>query len=277
MVNKEYLHLTPDKWQNLMPPSTSKNGWSFVSYVLDEEILATQRYLKELSWHLSSPYIIGISGSVAAGKTTFAKELKRHLEKENKKVEIVSTDNFLMSNAELEAKGLMDQKGFPVSINWGALITFLKKVKLGDESIPYRLYSHELSDLIPNQLGILKQIDILIIEGINILELPIGNGEIPSDYLDYSIYLDSDESNLENWYMERYHHMLNINSDNPDNFFYKWAHVDRKIADEFAKKVWIDVNIKNLHEYIAPTKVRANMIVTKNLDHTISAIDLKRI
>lgn len=276
-MNTEYLHLTPDKWQNLMPPSDSVDGWSFISYVLSKELLTNKISLEELNWRKPSPFIIGVSGSVAAGKSTFAQKLKQRLEKENKKIEIVSTDNFLMSNAELEEKGLMEEKGFPVSINWTALNKFLKNVKLGNYNIPYRLYSQELSDLIPNKLGVLKQTDILIIEGINILELPTNNGDIPSDYLNYAIYLDSDEKNLETWYLDRYHHMLELNRDNPDNFFYKWAHIDRKEADEFAKKVWLNVNIKNLHEYIAPTKMRADMIVTKALDHSISSIDLKQI
>lgn len=275
-MNSEYLHLTPDRWQNLMPPSNSLDGWSFISYVLNKELLAREISFKKLKWQNLSPYVIGISGSVAAGKSTFAQKLKQCLEKEDKQVEIVSTDNFLMSNAELEEKGLMEQKGFPASINWKALNNFLLNVKLGNNNIPYRLYSQELSDLIPNKLGTYKQADILIIEGINILELPKENGPIPSDYLDYAIYLDSDEKNLETWFMKRYHYLLELNRNNPDNFFYKWAHVDRKQADEFAKKVWFDVNIKNLHEFIAPTKVRANMIVTKALDHSISAIDLKQ-
>lgn len=276
-MNKEYLHLTPDKWENLMPPSSSKNSWSFINYVLNKELTVTRNALQEMNWRTPSPYIIGVSGSVAAGKTTFAQSLKENLEKEDRKVEIISTDNFLMSNAELTAKGLMDQKGFPVSINWNALNNFLKNVKLGNTKIPYRLYSHELSDLVPDKMGILHQTDILIVEGINILELPIDSGDIPSDYVDYAIYLDSSENNLETWYMERYHRMLDLNRNNPDNFFYKWAHTDRKKADEFAKSVWLRVNVKNLYEYIAPTKTRADMIVTKALDHSISAIDLKQI
>ncbi|QNQ81304.1 type I pantothenate kinase [Lactobacillus sp. PV034] len=276
-MNKEYLHLTPDEWESLMPPSSSKSGWAFINYVLNKEIVVQQNSLQELNWRISSPYIIGIAGSVAAGKTTFAQNLKANLEKEDRKVEIISTDSFLMSNAELTAKDLMDQKGFPISINWNALNNFLKNVKLGNTNIPYRLYSQERSDLVPDKVGILPQTDVLIVEGINILELPTNNGEMPSDYVDYAIYLDSSETNLEAWYLERYHRMLDLNRDNPDNFFYKWAHTDRQKADEFAKEVWLNVNIKNLHEYIAPTKKRADMIVTKSFDHSISAIDLKQI
>ena len=141
-----------------------------------------------------------------------------------------------MSNAELKAKNLMDQKGFPVSFNWDAFSTFLSSVKASKERVPYRLYSQEISDLVPNEVGSVEQPDVLVVEGINLLEVPPNGQAPPSDFLDYVIYLDASEEDLERWYLDRYHLMLEINRNNPDNYFYQWAHVSREQADIFAKK-----------------------------------------
>lgn len=170
----------------------------------------------------------------------------------------------------------MDQKGFPSSFNWDAFYTFLASVKAGKERVPYRLYSQEISDLVPNELGYVSVPDILVVEGINLLEVPPDGQAPPSDFFDYVIYLDASEDDLETWYLDRYHLMLEINRNNPDNFFYKWANVPLEQADNFAKRVWRDVNLKNLHDYIEPTKKRADMIIKKYGNHEISDMYIRK-
>lgn len=223
------------------------------------------------------PFIIGISGSVASGKSTFARKLKQELEMKypHKKIAVISADNFLKSNAELEAKNLMDQKGFPISFNWQALENFFEAVKNHYSKIPYRIYSHKLSDLVPDQVGTLEQVDILIIEGIYLLQNALTGITSPRNYLDSSIYLDTAEENLYQWYLARFHQMLKLNYNNPGNFFYSWAHKSLQEADEFAQDVWKKVNLKNLHQYIAPTKERADIIVEKTGSHHIEKILVK--
>ncbi|QNQ83149.1 type I pantothenate kinase [Lactobacillus sp. PV037] len=226
----------------------------------------------------TTPFIIGVSGAVASGKSTFATKLKQELEKKYplKKIEVVSADNFLKSNAELEEKGLMEQKGFPVSFNWNALANFFEAVKNHYPNIPYRIYSHELSDLVPNQVEVLEQVDILIIEGIYLLEDAPGETVSPRKYINFNFYLDTSEENLYCWYLERFHKMMDLNYNNPGNFFYSWAHRPRQEADKFAEEVWKKVNLKNLHSYIAPTKKRADVIVKKEKNHQIKEIMIKR-
>lgn len=224
-----------------------------------------------------APFIIGVSGSVASGKSTFAQELKRALERTypDKKIAVISADNFLKSNAELEAKGLMEQKGFPISFNWQALVNFFEALKKHYPKIPYRIYSHELSDLIPDQVGFLEEVDILIIEGIYLLQDAPAGIDAPRKYINSSIYLDTSEENLYQWYLERFHQMLKLNYHNPGNFFYSWAHKPIQEADNFALDVWNKVNLKNLHQYIAPTKERADIIVENNDKHKIERILIK--
>lgn len=225
----------------------------------------------------ANPFVIGVSGSVASGKSTFAQELKQKLKRiyPDKKIAIISADNFLKSNAELEAKGLMEQKGFPISFNWDSLENFFKALKSQHPKIPYRIYSHELSDLVPNKVSFLEPVDILIIEGIYLLQDAPAGIKSPREYINTSIYLDASEENLYQWYLDRFHQMLKLNYDNPGNFFYSWAHKPIHEADDFAQSVWKRINLKNLHQYIAPTKNNASIIVKKTSKHNIKKILVK--
>ena len=262
-----------------MPPS---DEWQFIVKILKMKAESLQQakklqedFLKQ-TWP-SAPLIISVAGSVSVGKSTFAAKLKQKLVEYNssKNVQVVSADSFLMSNDELKAKDLMDEKGFPSSFNWTTIAEFLTAIKTGKHHVPYYVYSHELSDL-SHEVKYVEQPDILIIEGINLLQKAPGDIASPSDYVDFRIYLDADKKDLEQWYMERFHEMLEINKDNPGNFFYKWAHKPRLEADEFAHGVWRAVNLKNLNEYIAPTRNRADMILKKNYDHSVGDIYLRK-
>lgn len=255
---------TSGKWCELIPPS--EDDWQLIVKILNE---------REQS-QLAPPFIISIAGSVSAGKSTFAEKLRQELLKNNssKNIAVISADSFLMSNSILKAKNLMDEKGFPSSFDWQKLADFLKAVKSRQEQVPYQVYSHELSDL-SDEIKYVERPDILIIEGINMLQEAPNSIISPSNFVDFGIYLDASEADLEDWYMERYHRMLEINYDNPGNFFYHWAHESQEVADAFAHDVWKKVNLKNLREYIAPTKEKADLIIQKQADHSVSKMYLR--
>lgn len=276
-MQTEFVHITPQRWQEFNPPSADFLV-DYLDFILKKFQDNQLKKVKFLHSKTKTPFIMGISGSVAAGKSTFAQRVKDLLKQKypDKEVALVSTDGFLMSNAELTAKNIMDQKGFPVSFNWQALDNFLQAIKTGQKNIPYRLYSQEISDLVPDKLGNIQDPDIVIIEGINILQVPPNSMQPPSDYLDLGIYLDASDENLEYWFMERFHKLLELNRNNPDNFYYEWAHWPIEKADKLAKDVWQSVNYKNLVEYIAPSKTRADLIIEKQRDHTISDFYIKK-
>lgn len=245
--------------------------------------IQNQKQLKQLTaqfTHLpqsKSPFTIGISGSVAVGKSTTARLLQVLLKRcyPALKVQLMTTDGFLYPNRELEKRRLMDRKGFPESYNMKLLSDFLGDVTSGKEKVLYPLYSQELSDIVPGQYGKVTNPDILIIEGINVLQLPPIGTVVTSDFFDFSIYLDADEELIRSWFMKRFVHLLEINHDNPDNFYYSWANGPREKALAMAEDVWQSVNLLNLREYIAPTKARANIVLHKTSGHRIDKIYLR--
>ena len=204
----------------------------------------------------SAPFIIGISGSVAVGKSTTARLLQILLSRSypGLKVHLMTTDGFIYSNQELTRRNLTDRKGFPESYNMNLLINFLQDVLSGKKDIVYPLYSQELSDIVPGKYGHVCEPDILIIEGINTLQLPTNGQIVTSDFFDSSIYID-----------------------NPHNFYYEMANGPRDEALRIAQETWQMVNLVNLREYIAPTKPRASLILHKTAGHVIDKIYLKQI
>lgn len=256
---------TPGKWCELIPPSG--DGWQLIVKILNEREQA----------QLAPPFIISVAGSVSVGKSTFAENLRQELLKANssKKVAVISADSFLMSNSTLKAKNLMDEKGFPSSFDWQKIADFLSAVKSRQAQVAYQVYSHELSDL-SDEIRYVDRPDILIMEGINMLQEAPNSIISPSDFVDFGIYLDASESDLEAWYMERYHQMLEVNYHNPGNFFYHWAHQPLEDANSFAHDVWKRVNLKNLREYIAPTKEKADLIIQKQADHSVRKMYLRK-
>lgn len=243
---------------------------------------ATQRFLGAEDGKV--PYIIGIAGSVSAGKSTTARVLKALLSRwtNTPKVELVTTDGFLMPNAELTKLGLMERKGFPESYDGRALIKFLSAVKAGKSRVSAPLYSHLVYDVVPGEETIVDRPDILIVEGLNVLlpnRLSKDGDEIPfvSDFFDFSIYLDADEINLERWYIERFMRLRGTAFRDPRSFFKKYATLSDEEAISMAQGLWSRINLPNLHENVLPTRPRADLVLTKGASHRIEAVSLRKL
>lgn len=252
---------------------------NYLYLVYQEKRTLQQKQSEFLRQHvLAAPFIIGISGSVAVGKSTTARLLQVLLSRTfpNLNVHLMTTDGFIYPNEELKRRGLFDRKGFPESYNMNLLSDFLKDVLSGKENIAYPLYSQELSDIVPGKYGHVKQPDILIIEGINTLQLPTNGQIVTSDFFDFSIYIDADEELIEKWFMQRFERVLEMNKNDPTNFYYEMANGPRADAIQLAQDTWQMVNLVNLREYIAPTKQRASLILHKTTDHKIDEIYLRQ-
>lgn len=252
---------------------------NYLYLVYQEKRTLQQKQSEFLRQHvLAAPFIIGISGSVAVGKSTTARLLQVLLSRTfpNLNVHLMTTDGFIYPNEELKRRGLFDRKGFPESYNMNLLSDFLKDVLSGKENIAYPLYSQELSDIVPGKYGHVKQPDILIIEGINTLQLPTNGQIVTSDFFDFSIYIDADEELIEKWFMQRFERVLEMNKNDPTNFYYEMANGPRADAIQLAQDTWQMVNLVNLREYIEPTKQRASLILHKTTGHKIDEIYLRQ-
>lgn len=227
---------------------------------------------------LQKPYIIGIAGSVAVGKSTTARLLQMMLSRvyKDKSVEMITTDGFLYPNKILLEKGIMNRKGFPESYDMQQLISFLREVKNGKSSVVSPVYSHESYDIVEGEEHVLEQPDILIVEGINVLQLPANQQIYISDFFDFSIFVDAEADLIEKWYLERFGLLLDTALKKPKNYYYSYAQGDREEAFEMARGVWKTVNLKNLKEYISPTKNRAELIIHKTDHHYIDQLLLKK-
>ncbi len=230
----------------------------------------------------SSPYIIGISGSVAAGKSTTAEALKNLMElwPEKPQIALITTDGFIFPNNVLEAKGLMEKKGFPESYNHKAMVEFLAAIKAGKNGkVP--LYDHTIYDIVPDKWVEISQPDILIVEGLGVLQpANVVTGEkiaAPRDYIDFSIYLDASDKSLEQWFLERFRTFRKDALTNKKSFFQNFMHLSDAEADAFALDIWQTINLRNLHENVIPTKYRAHLILTKNERHELAKIMLRNI
>lgn len=243
---------------------------------------ATQRFL--LAEDGKVPYIIGLAGSVSAGKSTTARVLKALLSRwpNTPKVELITTDGFLYPNAVLQAEGLMERKGFPESYDGTALIRFLSDIKAGKRNVEAPVYSHLVYDVVPNEHIVVDRPDILIVEGLNVLlpnRLPRDGKSIPfvSDFFDFSIYLDADEDMLQRWYIERFMRLRETAFRDPRSFFTKYATVSDDEAIAIAKGIWHRINLPNLQDNILPTRPRADLVLTKGASHHIERVALRRL
>ncbi len=225
------------------------------------------------------PYIIGIAGSVAVGKSTLARLLQALLSRwpEHPRVELVTTDGFLFPNTELEARGIMDRKGFPESYDTRMLLDFLRAVKSGEPEVAVPVYSHVIYDVLPDRREIVHQPDILILEGLNVLQVDSRANEFVSDYFDFSIYLDAEEALVESWFVERFHALRRTVFQDPESFFRHFAELDDTQADALARQIWQSINGRNLRENIAPTKGRASLVIEKGVDHRVTDVFLRKI
>ena len=234
--------------------------------------LFLHRYVK------TPPFIIGIAGSVAVGKSTTARLLQHLLSKlfPRKSVQLITTDGFLHPNKVLIEKGILNRKGFPESYDMVRLLDFLNRVKSGEKNIKIPTYSHEVYDVLENEYQTIHQPDILIVEGINTLQLPANQQIYVSDFFDFSIYVDAHPKLIEKWYLERFESLLDSAFQKPNNYYSKFAIGDRQEALDTAQHIWETVNLKNLKEYILPTKNRADIILHKTDNHEIDQLYLKK-
>ncbi|MBS9398303.1 type I pantothenate kinase [Pediococcus acidilactici] len=221
-----------------------------------------------------TPFIVGISGSVAVGKSTTARLLQVLLSNwfSDLKTQLITTDGFLYPNAELKRRHLMSRKGFPESYNMKELIHFLNAVKTGQKQIKVPKYSHQVYDVIKDEYDVIDQPDILIVEGINVLQLPANETIYVSDFFDWSIYVDAEADLIEKWFLERFGVLLDTAFHDPSNYYYQYAQMPREEAFAYAKKIWRDIDLKNLKEYILPTRFRADMILHKTERHVMDNI-----
>lgn len=243
---------------------------------------ATQRFL--LAEDGKVPYVIGIAGSVSAGKSTTARVLKALLSRwpNTPKVELVTTDGFLLPNAVLDAEGLMERKGFPESYDGTSLIKFLTDVKAGKRHVEAPVYSHLVYDVVPGETVSVDRPDILIVEGLNVLlpnRLQKLGKPIPfvSDFFDFSIYLDAHEADLERWYVDRFMRLRDTAFRDPRSFFKKYAELSDVDAEKMALGIWNRINLPNLRENILPTRPRADLVLTKGSQHRIETVALRKL
>ena len=230
------------------------------------------------------PFIIGVGGSVAVGKSTTARVLKALLARwpDHPRVDQITTDGFLLPNAELERLNLMERKGFPESFDTAALLNFLASVKSGMRRVEAPVYSHFHYDILPDQKTVIESPDILIVEGLNVLQparMPRGGEAIPfvSDFFDLSIYLDADPAVIEEWYVTRFMRLRATAFRDPAAYFHQYSALSPEAARERALQIWRSINLKNLEENILPTRQRARLILRKEADHHIASVALRKL
>ncbi|MBG6121211.1 type I pantothenate kinase [Corynebacterium aquatimens] len=223
------------------------------------------------------PFIIGIAGSVAVGKSTTARVLQVLLQrwKSHPRVDLVTTDGFLKPTAELKEKGLLERKGFPESYNRRDLMRFVSDVKAGRESVKAPVYSHDAYDVIPGEFQEINQPDILIVEGLNVLQT--GPTLMVSDLFDFSVYVDAHPRDIEQWYIDRFIKLKNTNFRKPGAHFARYAELDDEQAAIKAREIWQTINLPNLVENIRPTRIRASLVLHKDSDHSIQRVRMRKI
>ena len=306
-MNNEFIHfekISRKTWQNLhrktTPPLTQKELNSIKSfndkislqdvtdvylpltnliqiYKRSKEDLAFSKGIFLQKASKRQPFIIGVSGSVAVGKSTTSRLLQILLSRtfSNATVELVTTDGFLYPNAHLEEQNLLKRKGFPESYNMELLLDFLDNIKNGQNyQIP--VYSHEIYDIVPDKKQSVTAADFVIVEGINVFQNPQNERLYMTDFFDFSIYVDAEVENIETWYLDRFKKLLTLAKEDPNNYYHPFTSQPESKVMEFAQNVWKSINLVNLQDYIEPTRNRAEIILHKTENHEIDEIYLKK-
>ncbi|NUS11185.1 MAG: type I pantothenate kinase [Streptomyces sp.] len=234
--------------------------------------------------HPGTPFVIGVAGSVAVGKSTTARLLQALLARwpEHPRVELVTTDGFLLPNAELQRRGLMSRKGFPESYDRRALTRFVADVKSGRAEVTAPVYSHLSYDIVPGERLTVRRPDILIVEGLNVLQpaLPGRDGRTRiglADYFDFSVYVDARTEDIEQWYLGRFRKLRETAFQNPDSYFTKYTRVAEEEAMDYARMIWRTINRPNLEENVLPTRGRATLVLRKNQEHKVRRLSLRKL
>ncbi len=260
-----------------------------LSRLLNLYVAAAQTLHKATSLFLGNndgkmPFIIGLAGSVAVGKSTTGRVLQALLARwpNHPRVDLIGTDGFLRPNAELESRGLMNRKGFPKSYHQARLLSFMADVKAGKRNVEAPVYSHFHYDVLPGETNVIDRPDILIVDGLNVLQparLPKDGEAIPfvSDYFDFSIYLDADADLVGRWYVERFMRLRQTAFRDPAAYFHRYSKLSDEEAQKTAERIWREINLKNLRQNILPTRQRADLILHKTNGHVVDEVALRKL
>lgn len=245
---------------------------------------ALNTFLGERSAQRGTPFVIGVAGSVAVGKSTVARLLQALLARwpEHPRVELVTTDGFLLPMKELKERGLMSRKGFPESYDRRALTRFVADIKAGKDEVTAPVYSHLIYDIVPGRRLTVRRPDILIVEGLNVLQpaLPGKDGRTRvglADYFDFSVYVDARPEDIESWYLNRFRKLRATAFQDPSSYFRRYTQVSEEEALEYARTMWRTINKVNLLENVAPTRGRATLVVRKGPDHKVQRLSLRKL
>jgi type I pantothenate kinase len=230
------------------------------------------------------PFVIGVAGSVAVGKSTASRLLQALLSRwpSHPKVDLITTDGFLMPLATLEARGLIHRKGFPESYDVRRLVHFMAELKSGVPEVQAPVYSHLRYDIAPGEIQYVRNPDIVIVEGLNVLQTGSGRAGKPlplfvSDFFDFSIYVDAGENDIEQWYIERFQKLRETVFQNTSSYFHRYARLTPAESIEMARRLWTSINLVNLRENIVPTRERAHLILEKGRDHAVRRVRLRKL